>query len=125
MPATIQIDRRTRTLHVTFSGEFTTDYMVTTIQQMKDAIPGETAYNVFSDHRGATMTATGDQIRMAAKLIGSPGSPFRGGRWAMVASGDASFGMMRVLAVHIEDVPIEMEIFRDIESADRWLAREL
>lgn len=125
MAANIQVDRRTRTLHLTITGDFTTDEIVTTIQQMKDAIPGETAYSVFSDHRGATMTETAEQIRMAAKLLGSPGSPFRGGRWAVVSASDATFGMMRILAVQTEDVPIEMEVFRDVESADSWLAREL
>ena len=125
MPAQVQVDRRTRTLYLTITGNFTSDDIVATFEEMTQAVAGETAYNVFSDHRGATMTASSEQVRMAAQLIGRPGSPFRGGRWAIVSANEASFGMMRILAVHTEDVPVEMEVFRDVASADRWLSREL
>jgi len=125
MPAQIQVDRRTRTVYLTVSGTLSDADVSATIQQMIDAVAGETGYNVFGDHRGMTTPATSEQVSIAAKLIGSPSSPFRGGRWAIVSSTDASFGMMRVLSVKTEDVPVEMEVFRDIESADRWLLREL
>jgi len=125
MPAQIQVDRRTRTVYYSVTGDFVTDDIARTIKEMRDAVAGETAYNVFGDHRGATMTATSEQVRLAAQLIGGAASPFRGGRFAIVSANEASYGMMRMLAVHTEDIPIEMEVFRDIESADRWLLREL
>ena len=125
MPAQFQVDRRTRTVYLTLTGTFTSEDVAATIHDMFDALAGETAYNVFADHRGLTTAATAAQVRVAAELIGGPGSPFRGGRWAIVSATQASFGMMRMLAVHTEEVPVEMEVFRDVESAERWLAREL
>ena len=61
------------------------------------------------------------EIRRVAEYLG----PFRariGGRAAVVASSDVHFGLSRLGSVYSETVGVEVQVFRDLESAVNWLA---
>lgn len=45
-----------------------------------------------------------------------------GGAIALVAPGDYLYGMTRMHMQILDDLPAEIEIFRDLESARAWLA---
>ena len=42
-------------------------------------------------------------------------------KWAVVTKKEASFGMMRMLSVFLEKIPIYLEIFKSIDEAEKWL----
>ena len=44
-----------------------------------------------------------------------------GDRWAIVATVPASYGMMRMLSVHAERVPMDARVFERAEDAESWL----
>ena len=42
-------------------------------------------------------------------------------RAAVVTAGELEFGMARMTEAFLSDSPVDMQIFRDIERAYRWL----
>jgi hypothetical protein len=44
------------------------------------------------------------------------------GRTAVVAAQDVAYGVSRVAQVHLEDVPVDLQVFRKREDAVEWLA---
>ena len=73
------------------------------------------------DARGATTNVTTQQVRTlvyraANTLRRIPLRPT-----AIVATDDLVFGTARMYAVLTEDAGARVEVFRDVESANRWL----
>ena len=60
------------------------------------------------------------EIRRVAEFLG-PYAARIGGRAAVVASSDVHFGLSRLGSVYSETVGVEVEVFRDLESAVTWL----
>jgi hypothetical protein len=73
------------------------------------------------DARGATTNLTTGQVRT---LVQRAADTLRGtalGPTAIVATDDVTFGMARMYAILTEQAGARVEVFRDIESAKRWL----
>jgi hypothetical protein len=73
------------------------------------------------DARGATTNLTTGQVRT---LVQRAADTLRGtalGPTAIVATNDVAFGMARMYAILTEQAGARVEVFRDIESATRWL----
>jgi hypothetical protein len=73
------------------------------------------------DARGATTNLTATQVRAlvhraAATLRRTPIGPT-----AIVATDDVMFGMARMYSLLTERDGVVVEVFRDVESASRWL----
>lgn len=94
--------------------------MVEIVLRSAAAVRGP-GYNILSDNRDIGTPATRAQMEQLATLLTGMREKFAGARWAVVVSKPASFGMMRMLAVFLEAIPITLEIFRDTEAAERWL----
>jgi len=47
-----------------------------------------------------------------------------GTRWAIVTVAPASYGMMRMLSVRAEKIPMTVRIFDDPDEAESWLLRD-
>jgi hypothetical protein len=62
-------------------------------------------------------------IRRVAEYLG-PYAKRIGGRAAMVASSDVHFGLSRLGSVYSEGVGVDVQVFRDLESAITWLTSE-
>lgn len=67
-------------------------------------------------------TLDGEQIRLSASYSKHT-AHLRGTHWktAIVAPGDLSFGLSRMFAIFIDDAPFEIEIFRTMEEARKWV----
>jgi hypothetical protein len=46
------------------------------------------------------------------------------GRTAVVAGRDVDYGMARIAQVHVEELDIELMVFRALDEAERWLEGE-
>jgi hypothetical protein len=64
-------------------------------------------------------TRAAQEIRRIAEFL----APYRDriGRCAVIAERDVHFGLGRVGSAYSEDVGVEAGVFRDLESALRWL----
>ncbi len=83
------------------------------------------ATRILIDHRGLDWrTMTADEIRLRAeRLLDEEAHLLVGRRLAIVPSGPAGFGVVRMMWSHIEtDIAFDLGIFGTIEEARAWLA---
>ena len=73
------------------------------------------------DARGATTNVTTQQVRTLVSRAAALLRRIRLGPTAIVATDDVVFGMARMYAILTEDAGARVEVFRDVESANRWL----
>jgi hypothetical protein len=73
------------------------------------------------DARGATTNLTAEQVRTLVYRAASTLRRIPLGPTAIVATDDLVFGMARMYAILTEDSGARVEVFRDVESANRWL----
>lgn len=123
MPVTHAVDQDAGVVRLVLSGVLTAADMVGAVQAvLADLEPGR-RYDVLSDHRGLVEPATREQLLQLSDFLGSRGSPFHDRRWAVIVGSQASYGMIRLLSVHLESVPIWVAPFHDAAEAEAWLAR--
>src|ERR1700730_16769144 len=73
------------------------------------------------DARGATTNVTAQQVRTIVQRAVDTLGQIPRGPTAIVATDDVVFGMARMYAILTEQVGARVEVFRDVESANRWL----
>lgn len=71
------------------------------------------------DATDASTTITADEVRQLAVSAGLRHS--RHGALAIVANRNSVYGMARMYAMLSEPVGATVEVFRDVDSAERWL----
>jgi hypothetical protein len=74
------------------------------------------------DARNASTTITAEQVRHLAHRAAGMLSRMRLGPSALVTNDDVVFGMGRMYSVFAESAGAIVEVFRDIDAANRWLA---
>lgn len=120
MPVSLTIDHDTRLIRIGIVGDFATAEMVDVVLRAAAGARGP-GYDIISDHREIGTPATRAQMDGLVALLATRREQFAGARWAVIVSKPASYGMMRMLAVLLETIPIELAIFQDDVSAERWL----
>ena len=73
------------------------------------------------DARGTTTNVTAEQVRMLVQRAADTLRRIPLGPTAIVATDDVVFGMARMYAILTEQAGARVEVFRDVESANRWL----
>jgi hypothetical protein len=73
------------------------------------------------DARGATTNLTTGQVRTLVQRAADTLGRTALGPTAIVATNDVVFGMARMYAILTEQAGARVEVFRDVESANRWL----
>ena len=120
MPVTYSIHGNL--LKLEFIGRNAPDDVIKTFESaMKDpACPNPAALLVDVSRSESLATVPVPEIRRVAEHLG-PFSGRIGGRAAVVASSDVHFGLSRLGSVYSEGVGVEVQVFRDVESAAAWL----
>lgn len=75
------------------------------------------------DARGATTDLTAEQIRRLVQRATNMLRVVDLGPTAIVTDDDVAFGMARMYSLLAEGAGVVAEVFRDLESATRWLDR--
>ena len=119
MPITHELDRERRLVRAVVRGDFTADDMLRTVSDAARAA-GEPGWNVLSDHREIGEPATREQLEQLVGHLAVQRRWFHGSRWAVVVARPASYGMMRMLQVLAERVPMTVRVFVDADRAERW-----
>ena len=121
MPIKYRIDKGNRIIFAEVEGDFTLEDIIKTINSVVSDRDFRSGFNVLSDHRKIGEPATTQQMQGMAAHLESLSYAYGGTKWAMLVSKEASYGMMRMLSALVENVPIELRVFRDMEEALTWL----
>ena len=120
MPITFELDRARGQLRTTVHGSVTVD----DVRAHAEALVREKAlgYADLIDARAAKGPGlfSGD-IQQIAQLIGTLHDDFAMGPRAIVVGTNSAYGMVRMLAA-LASAWTTIEVFRDWDAAERWLA---
>jgi len=123
MPVTCEFDGRTVAVRLTGFYE-PADVRAALVAVLDDPHFARAAGLLF-DVRASRSIArrTAAEVRVMAQFLAGHADRF-GRRLALVADGDAAFGLMRLGAVAIEQQGVEASVFRNVADAEDWLGAE-
>jgi hypothetical protein len=121
MPVTATLDTIDHVLRMNVTGTLTTREMTDAIDSALAAIGDNRNCSVLSDHRLIETPATVDQLEAVIEHLRRYGRILHHRRWAVVTTLPASFGMMRMLSVLAQRIPMMVEVFQDMAAAEQWL----
>jgi hypothetical protein len=128
MPITSQIDRIKNLTVYTLTGELTLDEIKNAIKSFWEA--HEVTLKGLWDVRSAKLTdIESSDIERIAVFIGQYRHRFeerKGGKTAVVASSDLQYGLSRILGTlyEIKDFSTQLQTFRQMDEALRWLDQD-
>ena len=122
MPVDFKIDTERRLIVATVFDEISDTDIIEALNASVSDPDFEPGFNVLSDHTRITRPITTEQVKLMVGHMESLSDHLAGARWAIVTNSPASYGMMRMLSVFAERVPIELQVFRDADEANKWLA---
>jgi hypothetical protein len=121
MPIMVWIDKDQRLIRSEVSGSFSEEAISNAINESVGHPDYEPGFNVLSDHTRVTEFITTPQAYSMARHLESLSDQMANVRWAVVTREPASYGMMRMMSVLVERVPMEVQIFATIEEAEEWV----
>jgi hypothetical protein len=122
MPILVQVDTRRRLVVAKVLGDFTIEEIVKGIDDSVNDPNFEPGFDVLSDHSEIGTPISVTQAKQMIAHLESVSHLMAGARWAVVAPKPASYGMMRMLAVLAERVPMKVEVFQTLDEAQAWLS---
>ncbi len=120
MPIRYRIDKEERLVRAEVRGDFTTSDMIRALDNMVRDPDFEPGFNFLSDHAAVGEPVTPEQLDQLIAHLESLSEVLSGARWAIVATKPASYGMMRMLSVLAEAIPLRVAVFESLESAEEW-----
>ncbi len=122
MSISASVDRQAHLVRLEVAGTLTSSEMTTAIDGVIKEMGTDSGFDVLSDHRGLETPATPAQLESLVWHLRLHGHPMHGRRWAIVTRTAASYGMMRMLSVLAERIPMQVSVFQDPADAEHWLA---
>ncbi len=122
MPVRWKIDVENELIRATVSGEVSLSDILDAITDSASDPEFRRGFDVYSDHTAIRKAITSAQMHSIVARLESLSPSMRGARWAIVTSQPASYGMMRMLAVYSERIPIELRVFGCASEAESWLS---
>jgi hypothetical protein len=119
----IEADHASRLIRLELDGQLETKEMIEAVEEVLRAIGGRPGYDFLSDHRKVTRPATAEQVKAVLARLGEEGDLLKGSKFAVVVGQGASYGMMRLMAVHATDIGVEVGVFWTMEEALAFLGR--
>lgn len=117
VPICCSVDHESRLISFTVSGTITADEIVDAIDSVLPQLDSCCDYDVISDHRELQTPATPAQITRLVEHLVTHGQRLHGRRAAIIVASEASYGMMRMLAVRAEKAGILVGVFWDLQTA--------
>lgn len=105
----------------TIVGEITFDEVLDHTRTFLSGKPSKLALWDFTS--GTIARISSQELKEIAKQGDVISARIEGGKGAILAPKDIDYGMSRIFQVfsEIEDFPLEVEIFRDLNAAKKWL----
>ena len=110
-------------VRLTYEGELTVRQWTTVMGEVLQDARWQPGTVVLADRRRSDPPTT-QFVREMADYVAGHADAFRQCRWAVVVDDIASFGMARMGQELLEPFNVSYEIFEDMASAERWIARK-
>jgi hypothetical protein len=123
MPIKYWIEKDHHRVRAVVSGDITIDDVYRAIQGSTEDADFEPGFDVLSDHTDVGQPLTIQQAKQMSSYLESLSGVMAHSRWAVITNQPASFGMMRMLSVFLEQVPMVLKVFGTLEEAERWLSQ--
>ncbi|MDF1505857.1 STAS/SEC14 domain-containing protein [Roseisolibacter sp. H3M3-2] len=120
MPITFRVDRAARLIRAEVEGAFSAEDMIRCVADAAEAVGREPGWHILSDHRRIGTPSTRPQVEQLVARLEALRDTFAGSRWAVVVGSPASYGMMRMLGMLAEGVPMTVRPFEDADAAEGW-----
>ncbi|MBN2585934.1 MAG: hypothetical protein JXA64_01480 [Candidatus Fermentibacteraceae bacterium] len=117
----VWVEPERRLVRIEIVGDSSTAEIIDAIDSAVSDPRTEPGFNILSDHTGVGEPLTTPQAHEMADHFHKLIDIMSGSRWAVVSRKAASIGMMRMLAVLLNNIPMTVEIFDSIEEAEEWL----
>jgi hypothetical protein len=121
MSITFRIDKASGTILTTIEGQPSVDELVDGLKSIMSHPDFGPGLNGIADLRKSEMKTFSADVQKIADLLIEYRGKIGQSKTAVVVSKDVTFGMARVFQVFAEQAPVEIEIFRSMEEALRWL----
>jgi hypothetical protein len=121
MPIISWIEKNKKRVRAELSGTVSLDEMIKTINASVEDPDFRTGFDVLSDHTQLEQSIETEQVKFLALHIESLRTNFAGSRWAVITKSEVSYGMMRMLSVFLERIPMKLEVFYALDDAEKWL----
>lgn len=121
MPIRVWIEPERRLVRVKITGDSTMEDIIGAINEAVNDPRSEPGFSILSDHTEVGEPLTTPQAHEMVAHFENLKERMSGCRWAVVSQKAASIGMMRMLSVLLNSIPMTLEIFKTIEEAEEWL----
>ena len=122
MPIEKWIDTEKHWVRAVLSGTVTMDEMIRTIDSSIHDPCFQDGMDILSDHTRLDKPIGTDEAKRLASHLNQLQRHFAGSKWAVITKMKASYGMMRMLSIFLEKVPMYLQVFYSPVEAERWLS---
>ena len=122
MPVTYQIDSKKHIIHTVCSRPLTFAQVIDHFRELSEDPACSGHLDVLLDVTDVDLLPNSSQIGAVGTALSAVRKKVEFGACAIIAAGDAMFGMMRIFEVHAGDYFEATRIFRKAADAEVWLA---
>ncbi len=122
MPVTYQVDRESALIHTRCTDDVTFQEVLAHFRQLDSDRSVPAGVDVLLDLSEMESLPETDQLRTVADRLERLRPRVKWGAFAIVASRDSLFGMVRVFQVFADGLFADSAVFRDRNEAQLWLA---
>jgi len=122
MPIEMRVDAERRLVLGSVVGDFTIAEILEAITSSVEHPDFEPGFDILTDHTAVGRPLTREQVERTTIHLRALAKSLGGARWAVVTKKSASRGMIHMLAVHAEEVPMEIRAFDSMADAEVWLS---
>ncbi|KPJ88795.1 MAG: hypothetical protein AMS18_13130 [Gemmatimonas sp. SG8_17] len=120
----IRIDLQPKRVVVTMRGEVSPQDVAVALEMLFDESHLSAGVHLLWDLRNAQISVLPKEIPSIISAVSERLSGRWRGRTAVVTNRDVDYGTVRVAQVYLEDLRIELMVFRAMAEAEQWLAGE-
>jgi len=124
MPVVVRIDKQQGLVFRKATGTISVEELLASFLSVLQHPDYRSGMSSLNDLREVTVSSYSPQVKKIAEFLKNHSEQTGAARAALVVSSDAMFGMGRALQGFASRSPMEIEIFRDMGEARKWLGLE-
>jgi hypothetical protein len=121
MPISVSIDKTNDLILRTITGVVSMDEVVASVDAVVSSPDYHPGMKSLTDLRGLTHSATLEDMKKLALAAIRHSQRAKGNKLAIVVPEAVSYGMLRMFQAHIDHLPMEVALFREMPPAREWL----